>query len=83
MRVASLFWLVSLVVFLSGSAIAGGLLGAYGLGLTLKLIVGVFAPGRHEHYHPLHALALLPLSRVLVIAVVVAWSVFLGLWVVS
>ena len=79
-RVASLYWMVALAVFLTQSLSTGALLGAYGIGLGTNLAAAVVFLGRREHvqYHPLHAAALMPLSRAALGAAIACWGVFLA-----
>jgi hypothetical protein len=77
-RVASLYWIVVLAVFVSASPWVGMAMAAYGAGLALNLALGVVtAPGGEVHY-PLLALHLRRPSTVVLAALLMSWSIYLG-----
>jgi hypothetical protein len=78
-RVASVYWVVALAIFASGSPLVGVLMGAYGAGLALNLATGVVT-ARHDDdvHYPLRALRFRRRSTVLLAALLMLWSVYLG-----
>jgi hypothetical protein len=75
-RVASLYWIVLLVIFILASPVRGAaILAGYGLALSLNLGIGIIGPGRFKDTHSAHMQALLLLRplKVMLGSVLLFW----------
>lgn len=85
-RVASLYWIVLLMVFVLASPLIGaGILGGYGLALALNLGVGILLFERKGDHvaASMRASQLLPLLKVSLAVVLLFWSAILIIVVLS